>query len=59
MAVEVPAPLNRPTVVLTRRGHAARALYRFVHAVRDLDGADRAYVLDMLKVELVELATTA
>ena len=45
--------------MLTGRGHAARALYRFVHAVRDLDGADRAYVLDMLKVELVELATTA
>ena len=54
-----PAPLNRPTAVLTGRGHAAVTLYRLIRQVRDLDAADRAYVLDMFREELLELPTTA
>ena len=46
---------TRQVVVLTDKGHAARALYRFVHAVRELEAEDRAYVIAMLADELRQL----
>ena len=62
-AIEAPAvdavPLNRPTAVLTDRGHAARTVYRLAHQLRGLDAADRAAILELLKLELVELPVTA
>jgi len=51
-------PITRPTVVLTDRGYAARALYRFIRAVRDLDAADWSVILALLKLELTESLAT-
>lgn len=59
VAAHQPAPLNRPTAVLTGRGHAALAAYRFLQTLRELDATDRAYILDLLKLELCELPPTA
>jgi hypothetical protein len=38
--------------VLTPRGHAALALYRFTSVLRTLDAADRAYIIGVLAEEL-------
>ena len=56
-----PAPLDYvpAAICLTRRGDAAIALYRFVRQLRELDATDRAYILEMLKLELVEMPPTA
>ena len=55
----VPAPLNRPIVVLTDKGTAVRAAHKLLAALRELDAADRAAILALLKLELVELPATA
>lgn len=38
--------------VLTDRGHAALALYRFVKILRELEPDDRHYILGMLSAEV-------
>jgi hypothetical protein len=45
--------------VLTAHGEAVRHLYRFTHALADLDAAGRADVLELLKVEIREMPATA
>ena len=44
---------------ITRRGAATLRLYRLIDALRELDAADRAYVLAMLKEELTDLPPVA
>jgi hypothetical protein len=62
---EVPAavpdltPINRPTVTLTPRGHAVRAVYRLTCALARLDPADRAAVVALLAAELGAVAPIA
>jgi hypothetical protein len=42
--------------VLTPRGHAAVAVVRLEHEIRDLNRADRAYIISMLR-DLIEEVT--
>jgi hypothetical protein len=53
-----PAPETDRLTVLTPRGGAVRHLYHLVRALRELDAADRAYVLEMFKLELLDLPPT-
>ena len=39
-----PEPINRPTSVLTPRGHCAVAVIRLGYELAELDGEDRAYI---------------
>lgn len=55
-AAAAPMPLNRPTYVLTARGHAAVAVARLVRQLRELDADDRAVIVPILAEELAELA---
>ena len=45
--------------IATPKAEAVDALHLFVDALRDCAAADRAAVLDLLKVELTELPVTA
>jgi hypothetical protein len=54
--VDAPEPINRPTAVLTPRGHCAVAVIRLGYELRDLDGEDRAYIVGMLR-DLIEEVT--
>jgi hypothetical protein len=47
-----PAPLNRPTAVLTPKGDAVCLLYRLINALGVLPDDDRAAVIELLAVEL-------
>ena len=44
--------LHRPTAVLTERGHAVRAVYALLAALRELPDDDRRDIREMLDVEL-------
>jgi hypothetical protein len=55
----VPAPETDRIIALTPHGEAVRHLYRFTHALADLDAAGRADVLELLKVEIREMPVTA
>lgn len=46
-----PLAISR-SATLTRRGHAAQALYRFIRVLRELDAGDRAVIVAMLQSEL-------
>ena len=50
----VPAPLNRPTVVLTNKGTAVRCAYRLLAALRALGADDHAAMLALLALELAD-----
>jgi hypothetical protein len=54
--IDTPVPLHRPTCVLTPRGHCAVEVIRLGYELRDLDGEDRAYCLDLVR-ELIEEVT--
>jgi len=55
----VPAPETDRVIVLTPKGTAVRAAYRFLAALRELGHDDRAAVLEMLDLELGDLPATA
>jgi hypothetical protein len=59
MGTTAPTPINRPTVVLTDRGHAVRLLYRLVAALGVLDGDGRQAVRALFLAELDAGATIA
>jgi hypothetical protein len=53
---EAAAPINRPTTVLTKRGHVVVAINRLDAQIRALDSAeDRGYALGMLHSVLSDL----
>jgi hypothetical protein len=54
-----PAPETDRVIAVTPKGQAVRYLYRFTHALADLDAAGRADVLELLKVEILALPVTA
>ncbi len=51
-----PEPLRRPTTVLTPRGAVAVMVIRLERELEALAGADRAYIVSMLR-DLIEEAT--
>ncbi len=51
-----PRPINERSTVLTPRGHCAVSLIRLGYELRELDGEDRTYVVQMLR-DLIEDAT--
>ena len=53
----VPAPETDRVIVLTPKGTAVRAAYRFLATLRALGADDHAAVLEMLSLELAELPT--
>jgi hypothetical protein len=58
-APTLPAPINRPTTVLTPRGHCAVAVIRLGYELRELPRADRAYIVRLLRDLLEDVAQTA
>ena len=55
-ATYTPAPLSDRVTVLTERGHCAVAVIRLGYELRELEGEDRTYVVQMLR-DLIEDAT--
>jgi hypothetical protein len=55
----VPAPETDRVTVLTPKGEATRHAYKLAHALAGLDAADRASVLELLKLEIRALPVTA
>jgi hypothetical protein len=53
LVVDELVPINRPTAVLTPRGHAALSVIRLGYELAELDGPDRAYIVGMLR-DLIE-----